>query len=333
MCLFFIFTGTLAFGHLHATASARLLQAHRPSSRSKYQSQFRSFIMFCNFYQLNMAAIQSPHIVAFIEFLAQNGLSHASIVTYISALKQQFHHYGLNQAALSHKNVSLMLASCLKTIPQNPASKGIFTVPILNSIIQATQILNRPVVYTALFLTAFHSFLRISNILPTSASKFNSREHLSRGSIRFAPPGVHITITWSKTLQAASSHKVIELAAIPGSVLCPVNALKQLFSNYPQPKSAPLFSLPSHHGHFVITQSHGRAALSQVLGHLGLSQSAYTFHAFRRSGASLAFSLGVPMQYIQAHGTWASQAVWAYLRNTSNPQILTTAISNHLATF
>ena len=134
----------------------------------------------------------------------------------------------------------------------HPASKGVFTVPILNSIIQAIQVLNWPVVHTALFLIAFHSFLRISNLLPTSASKFNSQEHLSRGSIRFAPPGVHITKTWSKTLQAASSHKVLQLAASP------VYALNHLFSNYPQPIQARLFSLPSHHGHIIITKSQGR---------------------------------------------------------------------------
>ena len=73
--VFFISTGTLAFGQLQATASARVLQAHRPSSRSKYQGQFRSFIMFCIFYQLSIVGIYSPHIMAFIEFLTQNGLS------------------------------------------------------------------------------------------------------------------------------------------------------------------------------------------------------------------------------------------------------------------
>ena len=157
-------------------------------------------------------------------------VSASSIVTYISALKHQFHHYGLNPAPLSLKNVTLRLATCLKSIPQNPALKWVFTVSILNSIIQATQVLHWLVVH------------------PTMVT--------------------------------------------------------------------------------LLLQSQGRDALSQMLRHLGLSQSAYTFHAFRRSGASLAFTLGVPMQYIQAHGTWASQAFLQFFKHP-NP----TAICNHLATF
>ena len=72
--LFFYIHNHTGFGHLHATASPRLVQAHSPSSRSKYQSQFWSFILSCSSYQLNMAAIQSPHTVAFIEYLAQKRL-------------------------------------------------------------------------------------------------------------------------------------------------------------------------------------------------------------------------------------------------------------------
>ena len=63
-----------------------------------------------------------------------------------------------------------------------------------------------------------------------------------------------------------------------------------------------------------------------------MDAKAYGFHTFRRSGASLVFSLNVPVQYIKAHGTWASDAVWAYLDQSLYPKVLTTTISTHLAT-
>jgi hypothetical protein len=47
-----------------------------------------------------------------------------------------------------------------------------------------------------------------------------------------------------------------------------------------------------------------------------------TFHSLRRSSASLAFSQGVPLKHIQTHGTWASNAVWAYIDSSAKASLL-----------
>jgi hypothetical protein len=44
---------------------------------------------------------------------------------------------------------------------------------------------------------------------------------------------------------------------------------------------------------------------------------ALSFHALRFSGDSLAFSSGVPISPIQAHGTWSSEALRAYIDPTA----------------
>ena len=62
-----------------------------------------------------------------------------------------------------------------------------------------------------------------------------------------------------------------------------------------------------HHAHISLHSP--KAGLpSPRLFSLGLSQLAYTFHAFRSLG-HLRLYLGVPNHYIQAHCTWVSQAV------------------------
>jgi hypothetical protein len=61
-----------------------------------------------------------------------------------------------------------------------------------------------------------------------------------------------------------------------------------------------------------VTQAELRRVLKQSLIPLNFP-SGYTFHAFRRSGASLAFSAGVPFQAIQAHAMWTSEALWSYI--------------------
>ena len=60
-----------------------------------------------------------------------------------------------------------------------------------------------------------------------------------------------------------------------------------------------------------------RDALRKVLQQIGVPLIGHGFHAFRRSGATLAFDNNVQLQQIMAHGLWRSSAVWTYLQNAS----------------
>ena len=66
-------------------------------------------------------------------------------------------------------------------------------------------------------------------------------------------------------------------------------------------------------GHRVIvTEKHARTALATVLRAINLEHQKITvFITFRRSGATLAYKMDVPLTAIQQHGTWLSNAVWA----------------------
>ena len=54
--------------------------------------------------------------------------------------------------------------------------------------------------------------------------------------------------------------------------------------------------------------------LASINVDLKLPSNFYTFHAFRRSGASLAYEIDIPVKNIKEHGTWASDCVWRYIR-------------------
>ena len=65
-----------------------------------------------------------------------------------------------------------------------------------------------------------------------------------------------------------------------------------------------------------VTQGTIRQALACVLTHLQIPIHFYSFHSFRRSGATAAFSSNVQLQNIQVHGGWRSSAIWSCLKNT-----------------
>ena len=59
----------------------------------------------------------------------------------------------------------------------------------------------------------------------------------------FAPPGVHLLVKWTKTLQARNKAVLVKLPAIKNKVLCPVEAVKNLLQITPGSQDSPLFKI------------------------------------------------------------------------------------------
>ena len=102
------------------------------------------------------------------------------------------------------------------------------------------------------------------------------------------------------------------------SPLCPVAAVKKLLSSTSGSNNSPLFQVQCFDKWVPLTDTRLRKFLAKLLKALNLTPWGYTFHSLRRSGATLAFNLNVPMQDIQSHGTWTSEAVWAYVTQDHN---------------
>ena len=66
----------------------------------------------------------------------------------------------------------------------------------------------------------------------------------------------------------------------------------------------------------ILTASRSRLTLKRAVRVMGLDPNPFEFHAFRRSGACLAFDQQVPIDKIKLHGHWHSEAIWAYLSCT-----------------
>ena len=266
-------------------------------------------------------------IFAFLEFLSQNHLSPKVISGYISSLRTMAAKFKIPHD-LSHYSVSLFLRSLRLNAPFKPTPRGTFDLSTLAQISWACEILDDPLLFRAAFFTGFFAFLRASNLAPHSIHKFSKSYHLLRQDIIFAPPGGHVLIKWTKTLQDHKAHHLVQIPKLANLLLCPVTALQALLQSRPLPGDAPLFA-NKQPPNTTIIDTHLRDALKKVLHHIGLSPIGLGFHAFRRSVATLAFDNGIPLQDIMAHGLWRSSVVWTYLQNASQAasQIPTTFAS------
>ena len=276
---------------------------------------FRTFIAFLTF--LNLPIVCSVHnLLIFGEYLFTNNISHKVIKHYFSSISTCASYYKLQITHFSHPLVSRFLRSISINSQFSPSLKGIFDVKTLYLLSLSCDILPDPLLFRAIFLVSFYGFLRMSNIAPHSAQKFHPCTHFLRKDLIFGPPGAHLIMKWSKTLQSPKSYHIVQLPSISNPFLCPVSALKALLQSRPLPPTSPLFAT-IYHPHGQVIDTVVRDALKTVLKHRGFSPSAFPFHTFRRSGATFAFDHNVQLQNIMSHGTWRSSAVWSYIQQSS----------------
>ena len=118
-----------------------------------------------------------------------------------------------------------------------------------------------------------------------------------------------ILVKWSKTLQATNQGSYILLPKLDVSAICPWQRFMAMNKKFPVHQNSPCFSGKN----FMLVEPILRNHLRQIVADMGLDTSSYTFHTFRRSGATFAHNLDVPLDSIKRHGTWKSDAVQSYI--------------------
>lgn len=164
----------------------------------------------------------------------------------------------------------------------------------------------------ALFLVAFYSFLRKSNLVVDRINQ-NSPKVILRSDVVFQPSFVYITVHATKTIQFRECTFSLPLTRVRGSLLCPVAALENHLRPSKVPNDAPLFSVRSARSFSPISYTHFSSFLSKVIKTIGLDSTKYSPHSFQRGGATFAFESQVPSELIKAQGDWRSDCYLIYL--------------------
>ena len=196
-------------------------------------------------------------------------------------------------------------------------TKSIFTEKILLDIIAATETLKFSEIFLSIYLLSFFSFLRLSNMVPHAKNGFDPSRHLARGDIIFSDNEANVLVKWSMTNQSRDKVACVVIPKLPGSKLCPVTALSNMLHLVPGSNNDSLFAIFKANKWPPLTDSMVRKHLKRVLL-LQLQYHNFTFHIFRRSGASWAFEHGVPLEVIKQQGTWSSDCVWRYIQKSNS---------------
>ena len=303
---------------LSERARWHLKGAQRPSTQVQYDRSFLDFIAFAVF--LNIRRYDDlQFLLCYFTYLYESGVTVSTLHNITSALRFNFIMHSLNFQVFEHPKIKLLLKSFLINRPAKFRAKNIITIECLRQISRYCDTLSVPILFRAIFMFAFFSFLRISHFAANSKQKFDTSRQLTRADVIWADPGAHIVVRWAKNLQDRASFKVIQIPFLKDKSVCPVTALYAYISKFPLPVHSPLFAYPKFNT--PLCQSAIRKALSKINTAMGLDPHYFTFHAFRRSGATLAFDNNVQLQHIQAHGGWRTSAVWSYLAKSQLAEV------------
>ena len=89
------------------------------------------FLTFCLFYNIDVHKLSVNNCKHFIEFLAGSGITTATNVTYISAIKAKCLQFGLSSHCLAHHRAAIMVRSCSRMVAHHPGVKQVLTLRAL----------------------------------------------------------------------------------------------------------------------------------------------------------------------------------------------------------
>ena len=293
-------------------AEQRLQSAFRPKTRQCYDRLFRTFVSFC---VCGKAPLREPTVsmvLSFLEYLVVHEVSVHMIANYLSAIKAMFILYNIPAGVLDHQRIKYYTKSIKITRTISVPHRNVMDIPAWQRLINLVDTCHNGQTYKAMFLVGYFGFFRLSNLASHTIKEFDPSRHFAGGDVFFGKREVRLILKWSKTLQPRDQVKVITLPKL-GSAIYPYGALKGIFHCYNPGSMDPLFQIEVNHKFQVVTDSRVRKTLAILNQAMGFDRSYYTFHSFRRSGATLAYKNRVPVDDIQHHGTWTSDCVWRYI--------------------
>ena len=215
----------------------------------------------------------------------------------MAGIRSYFIIYGLNTSPFRDERLHLFQRSLKYTQKFTPKTTRIIDTDLLLCILSVSETLQFPLIYRALYLLYFFSFLRLSNMLPHTTKNVDVTRQLCRGDLIFSQDSIVIIIKWSKTIQDRRDTSTISVPSLGDSPLCPCQVLKLILLQVPGSSNGPLFQIPKNGVFVPLTDSAARKHLKKVSTLLQLT-SPLTFHLFCRSGTTWAFQHGVPIQIL-----------------------------------
>lgn len=302
-----------------------------PATKKAYTAGMKKFLTFCKAYNIDPPVPASQEVLcAFITYLAKCTLSHATIQSYLSAVRHLHVCMGLPEPRAGPTPKLDLVQRGIRRVQaerQEPG-QGRPRRPITPAILRQIRALwsasahdfDTIMLWSACTL-CFFGFFRIGEITAPSDSAFRVDSHLGYSDLAVDdsanPTLLHVHLKVSKTDQFRRGMDVF--VGSTGNDLCPVSA-------YLAVRGPSLGAVFRWHDGGVLTPTRFTARIREALETLGLNSTLYAGHSFRIGAATTAAERGIDDAFIKILGRWESSAYQVYIR-TPRCRLATVAAS------
>jgi len=252
--------------------------------------------------------------MSFITSLFNKNYSPSTITTFISVIAFANKLYDAPNPQ-QHFLITKMLEGSRK-LGHKPDTRQPITLSILHKIITCLPITQHNTysltLLKAMFLLAFHAFLRVGEMTVRSQHTPTHNTLLAEDCVvNFKGKQVSsLTLTLRNSKHNQAKPFFITIPA-NHSLNCPAYAVHQ-YLLLAKPKAGPLFQLQTGS---PVTRHYFQAQLTKCLQAANIDTSLYKSHSFRIGAATEAVAtLGLPDHEVQRLGRWGSNAFKAYIR-------------------
>ncbi|KAK3249221.1 hypothetical protein CYMTET_41342 [Cymbomonas tetramitiformis] len=292
--------------------------AYAESTQRSYDTGVKAFLTFCvRFACLGTLEPLLPasdatlaRFIAFSAWFVQPG----TIKSYLAGVRSLHLQQGVEWTPVAHR---FRVAAALQGVRRQWDRPAKPVMPItLRDLARMAEFADMESItglaLWAAILVGFYGLFRKDNLTVGKSQAWNARGALVREDVLFAEDGdvVWIRVRHSKTIQCGERYHWVPLVAVPGSRLCPVEALRRLMlATEGLPDEAPLFQVEGRGKRgALVPMAHAAlvAGLKSLAVQVGLDPARYAGHSLRRGVATAAMRLKVEKLYIKLQGDWKS---------------------------
>jgi hypothetical protein len=282
------------------------------STNRAYNSGYNSFLRFSDRFPEIQNFSRDEQLLSFVSALSMAKLAPATIILYVQGVKSNW-----RMLELPFSQDNFILSRILKGVRRENLIRAKVRLPITIQILDRLLLINKFVtkseyevtLLASMFLTAFHSLLRVGEIVDAPhtiqidqvqifAHRVNTSAELFQAE-KFAI----IQFRTTKTDQFGLEGQWTWMHQDANLRHCPINALLKYWEIRPCVQVKNLFV--DQKGN-PITKQYFRDRLNAMLGLAGVPVDQYGTHSFRIGGAAHLFYSGWTIEQVQKRGRWKS---------------------------
>ena len=291
-----------------------------PATARVYQVGQRRYVTFCRGLGVPPLPVTEEQLCLFVAHLAEDGLKHATVKGYLSAIRRLQVVGGMGDPfTASWPLLECALKGLKRQQARKPSTRPKPRLPITPAILQSMRRFwegdkhnEDNIMLWAACCMCFFGFLRSGEVTVPSVREYDADGHLSVGDVKLDslcnPSVVQVRIKASKTDPFRKG--VTLYLGKSGNELCPVAAVAAYLA-VRGGAQGPFFRFGSG---VPLSREALVRNVRAALRPSGVDVSCYSGHSFRIGAASTAAAVGMEDSLIKTLGRWESAAYLLYVR-------------------